>query len=159
MKVGHNKELHTADYVLLRTMMQPQYNMGVASLAASLPCAFVSYLSLRKSLTAMQLKTCTNAERSERAHLAHVRASCTDPMFELKVKADSDTHPHKIDLGVGIYRDEEGHYQELKAVKLVSVTELVLIATADEVIRRNRGCKILTWAMMCVVSQNQSTEI
>ncbi|KAJ5383243.1 Pyridoxal phosphate-dependent transferase major region subdomain 2 [Penicillium concentricum] len=40
-----------------------------------------------------------------------------DPFFHLKKKADEDKHPDKVDIGVGIYRSEEGTYQELAVVK------------------------------------------
>ncbi|KAJ5494624.1 Pyridoxal phosphate-dependent transferase major region subdomain 2 [Penicillium fimorum] len=40
-----------------------------------------------------------------------------DPFFHLKKKADEDNHPDKVDIGVGIYRSEEGTYQELTVVK------------------------------------------
>ncbi|OQE37997.1 hypothetical protein PENCOP_c009G04038 [Penicillium coprophilum] len=40
-----------------------------------------------------------------------------DPFFDLKKKADGDNHPDKVDIGVGIYRSEEGRYQELAVVK------------------------------------------
>ncbi|KAM0544502.1 hypothetical protein ACHAPJ_011796 [Fusarium lateritium] len=39
-----------------------------------------------------------------------------DPMFFLKNAADQDLSPEKIDLGVGIYRNEAGLYSELEAV-------------------------------------------
>ncbi|KAI6764965.1 hypothetical protein HG531_012064 [Fusarium graminearum] len=39
-----------------------------------------------------------------------------DPMFFLKKAADQDQSPEKTDLGVGIYRNESGHYSELQAV-------------------------------------------
>lgn len=44
-----------------------------------------------------------------------------DPMFDLKKLADNDTSPEKIDLGVGIYRSEQGRYHEIKAVHEASV--------------------------------------
>ncbi|CDM30175.1 Aspartate/other aminotransferase [Penicillium roqueforti FM164] len=40
-----------------------------------------------------------------------------DPFFHLKKKADEDDHPDKVDIGVGIYRSEQGTYQELAVVK------------------------------------------
>ncbi|KAJ5951287.1 Pyridoxal phosphate-dependent transferase major region subdomain 2 [Penicillium vulpinum] len=40
-----------------------------------------------------------------------------DPFFYLKKKADEDNHPDKVDIGVGIYRSEQGTYQELAVVK------------------------------------------
>ncbi|KAH7078117.1 pyridoxal phosphate-dependent transferase [Paraphoma chrysanthemicola] len=39
-----------------------------------------------------------------------------DPMFELKANADMDEDPRKVDLGVGIYRNEAGVYEELETV-------------------------------------------
>lgn len=39
-----------------------------------------------------------------------------DPMFDLKKQADNDHSPRKVDLGVGIYRNEEGNYHEINAV-------------------------------------------
>ncbi|KAM5352919.1 hypothetical protein ACJ41O_005641 [Fusarium nematophilum] len=45
------------------------------------------------------------------------RRGPVDPMFDLKKLADGDASPEKADLGVGIYRSEEGVYSELKAVK------------------------------------------
>lgn len=49
----------------------------------------------------------------------HIQPGPSDPMFILKKAADSDLHPEKVDLGVGIYRSEAGTYQELDVVKLV----------------------------------------
>ncbi|GAD94180.1 aspartate aminotransferase [Paecilomyces variotii No. 5] len=40
-----------------------------------------------------------------------------DPMFDLKKLADNDTSPQKIDLGVGVYRNEDGGYHELQVVE------------------------------------------
>jgi aspartate aminotransferase len=42
-----------------------------------------------------------------------------DVMYHLKARADNDLHPQKIDLGVGIYRNEDGRYHELQAVTQV----------------------------------------
>lgn len=42
-------------------------------------------------------------------------------MYDLKKRADSDTSRLKADLGVGIYRNEAGVYQELDVVKQVSL--------------------------------------
>lgn len=49
-----------------------------------------------------------------------VKAGPKDPMFDLKKRADGDTTPSKVDLGVGIYRSPEGLYQELDVVRRVS---------------------------------------
>lgn len=38
----------------------------------------------------------------------------------LKRRADGDTHPDKVDLGIGIYRNEHGGYYEFPAIKKVS---------------------------------------
>lgn len=46
-----------------------------------------------------------------------VQHGAPDVMFELKVQADGDTSPNKVDLGVGIYRNEQGVYHEMKALK------------------------------------------
>lgn len=43
-----------------------------------------------------------------------------DPMFFLKKKADEDTSPEKVDIGVGIYRNERGTYEEFAVVKEAS---------------------------------------
>ncbi|KAH8195159.1 hypothetical protein TruAng_010684 [Truncatella angustata] len=40
-----------------------------------------------------------------------------DPMFILKKLADGDSSPNKVDLGVGVYRNEQSGYHELEAVK------------------------------------------
>lgn len=42
-------------------------------------------------------------------------------MFELKKRADKDVSPEKVDLGVGIYRNELGKCHELRCVTEVSV--------------------------------------
>ncbi|PCD38507.1 hypothetical protein AU210_006981 [Fusarium oxysporum f. sp. radicis-cucumerinum] len=39
-----------------------------------------------------------------------------DPMYFLKRAADQDTSPDKVDLGVGIYRNESGLYSQLGSV-------------------------------------------
>lgn len=44
-----------------------------------------------------------------------------DPVFTLKKLADGDSSPNKVDLGVGVYRNEQGGYHELEAVKRVSL--------------------------------------
>ncbi|KAF4960070.1 hypothetical protein FSARC_10565 [Fusarium sarcochroum] len=47
----------------------------------------------------------------------NVQQGAPDVMYELKLQADGDTDPRKVDLGVGIYRNEQGLYHELKALK------------------------------------------
>ncbi|KAF5543325.1 aspartate aminotransferase cytoplasmic [Fusarium mexicanum] len=39
-----------------------------------------------------------------------------DPMYSLKLAADQDTSKDKVDLGVGIYRNESGFYSQLGSV-------------------------------------------
>lgn len=50
----------------------------------------------------------------------NVQRGPVDPMFDLKNLANNDDSLDKIDLGVGIYRNEEGKYHELKAIMEVS---------------------------------------
>lgn len=47
-----------------------------------------------------------------------------DLMFELKKRADNDLSPEKVDLGVGIYRNELGRYHELGCIKEVTVLSM-----------------------------------
>jgi aspartate aminotransferase len=49
-----------------------------------------------------------------------IRPGPVDPFFHLKKNADQDKHPAKVDIGVGIYRGEDGKYQELAVVKKAS---------------------------------------
>lgn len=42
-------------------------------------------------------------------------------MFILKARADNDTHPDKVDLGVGVYRQEDGGYYEFPAIQKVAL--------------------------------------
>lgn len=51
-----------------------------------------------------------------------IKRGPADPMYDLKKKADGDTTADKVDLGVGIYRSEQGVYQQLKCVKEVQPT-------------------------------------
>ncbi|KAH6695378.1 putative aspartate aminotransferase [Plectosphaerella plurivora] len=46
-----------------------------------------------------------------------IQPGVPDPMYELKKTADNDQSPLKVDLGVGIYRNENGLYQELSSVR------------------------------------------
>ncbi|KAL5605942.1 hypothetical protein FOVSG1_006089 [Fusarium oxysporum f. sp. vasinfectum] len=47
----------------------------------------------------------------------NVQQGAPDVMYELKLQADGDTSSNKVDLGVGVYRNEQGRYHELKALK------------------------------------------
>uniref|UniRef100_A0A0C4BKX5 Aminotransferase class I/classII large domain-containing protein n=1 Tax=Fusarium oxysporum (strain Fo5176) TaxID=660025 RepID=A0A0C4BKX5_FUSOF len=51
-----------------------------------------------------------------------VQQGAPDVMYELKVLADGDMSPNKVDLGVGVYRNEQGCFHELKALKDYEVT-------------------------------------
>lgn len=51
----------------------------------------------------------------------NVQQGAPDVMYELKLRADGDTNPNKVDLGVGIYRNEQGLYHELRALKDVQL--------------------------------------
>lgn len=42
-----------------------------------------------------------------------------DPMFNLKKIADNDASAQKVDLGIGIYRNEQGKYHEFQVIKEV----------------------------------------
>jgi aspartate/tyrosine/aromatic aminotransferase len=71
-----------------------------------------------------------------------------DPMFELKYKADNDTDPRKIDLGVGVYRNEAGSYQELEVVRQVKLPDVKLTIKAKCYDRPRKSCINSTWATM-----------
>ena len=51
----------------------------------------------------------------------NVQPGPVDPMFLLKKAADADTSRQKVDLGVGIYRNEHGLCHELKCIQHVSI--------------------------------------
>lgn len=48
---------------------------------------------------------------------AGVTKSLPDPMQELKQLTDADLSPQKVDLGAGVYRNEQGQYHEFEVVK------------------------------------------
>lgn len=50
-------------------------------------------------------------------------------MYDLKVLADNDTSPLKADLGVGIYRNENGTYHGLSCIKEVCLSEKLHLDT------------------------------
>ena len=52
---------------------------------------------------------------------ADVPKGPVDPMFDLKRAIESDTSPGKIDLGAGVYRNQEGKYHEFEAIREVGV--------------------------------------
>ncbi|KAM6487565.1 aspartate aminotransferase [Trichoderma sp. SZMC 28011] len=53
--------------------------------------------------------------------LDDIEAGPPDPMYTLKKWADGDTCDQKADLGVGIYRNEAGVYQEMDCIKQAKV--------------------------------------
>lgn len=61
-----------------------------------------------------------------------------DPMFELKKQADSDQSPKKVDVGLGIYRNELGQYHELRCLKKVRRRRQTAPNCADERLNRQR---------------------
>ena len=40
-----------------------------------------------------------------------------DPILSLLADYRADTHPHKLDLGIGVYKDEQGNTPIMRAVK------------------------------------------
>jgi hypothetical protein len=42
-----------------------------------------------------------------------------DPMILLMRRLQQDDHPGKVDLGVGVYRNEQGKYYEFPSIKKV----------------------------------------
>ena len=46
-----------------------------------------------------------------------VPQSPPDPVYIIKQTVDSDKSPEKVDLGVGVYRNEQAQYNELAAIK------------------------------------------
>ncbi|SDZ92930.1 amino acid aminotransferase [Alkalimonas amylolytica] len=48
----------------------------------------------------------------------------TDPILGLMAAYQQDPNPHKIDLGVGVYKDEQGHTAVLKCVKKAEALRL-----------------------------------
>ena len=49
----------------------------------------------------------------------------TDPLFGLMAKCKADNSEHKVDLGVGAYRDNQGKPWVLPVVKKVSLASLL----------------------------------
>ncbi len=47
----------------------------------------------------------------------HIQATPADPIFGLDDAFRNDPNPKKIDLGVGVYKDEQGETPILKSVK------------------------------------------
>lgn len=66
-----------------------------------------------------------------------VKAGPPDPMYALKRGADADTAPGKVDLGVGIYRNEAGQYHELEAIKLVRFPKAMLHPVSAKLIKED----------------------
>lgn len=48
---------------------------------------------------------------------AGVKKGLPDPIQDLKKATDADTSPKKIDVGVGVYRNERGKYHEFQVVR------------------------------------------
>lgn len=63
-----------------------------------------------------------------------VQPGLPDPMFILKKLADNDLSPNKVDLGVGVYRNEQSGYHELEAIKEVrSASRDTVISISREI--------------------------
>ena len=54
-----------------------------------------------------------------------LRAVPADPILNLSILYRQDTNPNKVDLGVGVYKDEAGHPAILYAVSRAQ--ELILV--------------------------------
>ncbi|KPM35914.1 hypothetical protein AK830_g10638 [Neonectria ditissima] len=64
----------------------------------------------------------TSARHLSTMFFNNVTKGAPDVMYHLKVQADGDTSPQKVDLGVGIYRNEQGVYNEMKVLKEAKAT-------------------------------------
>ena len=60
-----------------------------------------------------------------------VREAPEDPMFGPSAAYRSDSHPQKVDLGVGAYRDNEGQPWILPVVREVSLTTTCSVYSTD----------------------------
>ncbi|KKY22350.1 putative aspartate aminotransferase [Diplodia seriata] len=49
----------------------------------------------------------------------------TDIMWDLKVRMTADKSPDKVDLGAGVYRDEQGKYYEIPVVRKVASIQTI----------------------------------
>ena len=54
-----------------------------------------------------------------------LRAVPADPILNLSILYRQDTNPNKVDLGVGMYKDEAGHTAIMEAVSRAQ--ELILV--------------------------------
>jgi hypothetical protein len=73
----------------------------------------------RTSRTGISYSNSTISAYSHIKMLEQVHRGLPDPMFFVKEMADSDNAKEKVDLGVGIYRNEAGKYQEFEVIKKV----------------------------------------
>lgn len=55
---------------------------------------------------------------------SQLQSVATDPILGLMAAYQQDTNPNKIDLGVGVYKDEQGHTAVLKCVKKAEAIRL-----------------------------------
>ena len=55
---------------------------------------------------------------------AQLQPVATDPILGLMAAYKEDPNPHKVDLGVGVYKDEQGHTAVLKCVKQAEALRL-----------------------------------
>ncbi len=68
---------------------------------------------------ALYRATVSKATQHRTAMFSAVRPGPPDPMYLVKKACDEDTDSRKVDLGVGIYRNEAGLYNELDCLKQV----------------------------------------
>lgn len=66
------------------------------------------------------------ATQRRAAMFSAVKPGPPDPMYLVKKACDEDTDSRKVDLGVGIYRNEAGLYNELDCLKQVGAVILEL---------------------------------
>src|SRR5947207_2312659 len=60
----------------------------------------------------------------------NVQRGAPDAMYFLKIQADNDTALQKVDLGAGIYRNEEGVCHEMKVLRDVGYLPFLSLSAA-----------------------------
>ena len=88
-------------------------------------------------------------EPTEQNMLEVILPGPQDPLSLLKKAADEDKSPQKVDVGVGVYRNEDGKYQELETLKWVRVPDTDTIWPGRSLHDRpKQSSTVLTWATM-----------
>lgn len=57
----------------------------------------------------------------------HVPKAAADPSNDLAQRTKANKHPLKVDLGVGVYKNEQGGYYEIPAISKVCIMRPVSI--------------------------------